>query len=79
MQGSSLTNLGMITGQIAFGQNSYLSNAPGATINATVPWSVPTNAVLVNNGTITQTGVTGGGGGLTVGPGGTLMGRELLI
>jgi hypothetical protein len=35
-------------------------------MNVIVPWSVPTNCALINNGTIRQSGTVGGNNGLTV-------------
>ncbi|NOS69482.1 MAG: hypothetical protein HOP33_06070 [Verrucomicrobia bacterium] len=72
IQMGAITNLGTITGTITFGNGTYLSN--NGTINATVPWTITTNSVLVNNGIISQTGPSGGNAGLNVGPSGTLMG-----
>ena len=70
--GAGLINLGTITSQISLQAETYLTNA--GIINVTVPWSVPTNSTLVNNGTIIQTGPVGGNQGLSVNAGGTLKG-----
>jgi hypothetical protein len=72
LRAGGLTNSGTITGTANLGAGSYLNNI--GTMNVTVPWSVPTNAVLANNGTIVQTGPAGGNFGLTIDAGGTLLG-----
>lgn len=52
LQAGSLTNNGTINGTMAVGVGAYLTNA--GNINVTVPWTVATNATLVNNGSIAQ-------------------------
>lgn len=69
LQAGSLTNNGTIGdatlgGTVSLLGGVYLTNA--ATMYVTVPWNLPTNSVLVNNGTIEQSGNVGGNGGLTV-------------
>lgn len=71
MQAGSLTNNGTISGSVSLQNNIYLTN--GSVMNVAVPWNLPTNSILVNNGTIEQTGTTAGNGGLTVN-GGTFRG-----
>jgi hypothetical protein len=66
IQAGSLANAGTINGTISLATNVTLNNLVGANIFVTVPWSVPTNSVLVNNGRITQSGPNGQGSGLTV-------------
>ena len=68
----SLANSGTINGTVILATNVTLNNTISATMNVTLPWSVPTNSVLINNGTIVQSGVNGGNQGLTVN--GTLSG-----
>ncbi len=67
----SLTNNGTISGTVSLSTNTVLGN--GNTMNVTVPWSVPTNSTLINNGTIVHSGSVGGNNGLTIN-GGTLYG-----
>jgi hypothetical protein len=66
VQAGSLANAGTINGTITLATNITLNNLVGANVFVTVPWSVPTNSILINNGRITQTGPTGQGSGLTV-------------
>ena len=72
LRAGSMANAGTVTGTLALQPGTLLVN--GGTINVTVPWTIPTNSAVVNNGTIVQSGPTGGNNGLTVGNGGTLMG-----
>jgi hypothetical protein len=73
----SLTNNGTIAGSIVVATNATLNNTLGATINVIVPWTISTNATLINNGTINQAGSVGGNNGLTVN--GTLKGVGTIV
>lgn len=64
LRAGGLTNAGTINGVITLATNVYLDNV--STMNVNLPWTVPTNSTLVNNGTIIQTGPNGGNLGLTV-------------
>ncbi len=69
VQSGSITNNGTIGdvtlgGTVSLQGGIYLTN--GGTMYVTVPWNLPTNSVLVNNGTIEQSGLGGANGGLTV-------------
>lgn len=64
LHAGALTNNGTINGNVVLTSGSVLDNA--SAINVTLPWNIPTNAVVINNGTILQTGPPGGGQGLTV-------------
>jgi hypothetical protein len=66
LQAGSLNNQNIINGTPTLATNVTLINLVGANMNVTVPWSVPTNSVLINNGRITQSGPTGQNQGLTV-------------
>lgn len=62
----SLANSSTVNGTVNLATNVTLNNTVGGLINVTLPWSVPANSVLINNGTIVQTGTVGGNQGLTV-------------
>jgi len=62
----AVANSGIINGSVALATNSLLNNQLGATMNVSLPWSVPTNTTLINNGTIVHLGTPNGNLGLTV-------------
>lgn len=66
LQAGSLSNNGTINGNITVATNATVENALAGIINVTVPWTIPTNSTLINNGTINQSGSVGGNNGLTV-------------
>lgn len=66
LQVGTVANHGTISGSFNISTNVTLVNNISANLNVILPWSVPTNSVLVNNGTIKQAGPTGGNLGLTV-------------
>jgi hypothetical protein len=66
LQAGSLINLSTINGNVTIATNTTLYNWYGATMNVTLPWTVSTNALLVNNGDIYQFGTGGQNYGLTV-------------
>lgn len=66
VRSGSLLNSGTINGTAVVATGATLDNTFGATMNVTLPWTVPTNAVLVNNGTIRHSGTVGGNQGLTL-------------
>lgn len=72
LRAGAMTNNGTIYGPVNLQPGIYLTN--GNTMNVIVPWVVPTNGTLVNNGMIVQSGTVGGNGGLTVQSNATLMG-----
>ncbi len=79
--GGSVTNFGVIrtlTAQVTMQAGSYLVNAAGGLIDARVPWNVPADSTLVNNGVILLSGPIGGNQGLNINAGGTLMGTGLI-
>lgn len=54
----NLNNKGTISGVFSISDNATLNNNVGAICNVdtSVPWNIPTNSVLINNGTIAQAG-----------------------
>jgi len=67
LRGGSLQNNGTINGLVTLGTNNVtLDNQVGATMNVNLPWTVPTNCTLINNGRISQNAVAGQNLGLTV-------------
>jgi hypothetical protein len=76
LQAGNLVNAATINGRMTVATNTTLYNWYGATMNVTLPWTVPTNSVLVNNGVIRQFGTPSGNLGLTVN--GTLEGIGLI-
>ena len=72
LRAGSMLNNGTISGTLALQPSTTFDNE--GTINVAVPWSVPTNSTVINNGTIVQSGPAGGNQGLTVNGGGALMG-----
>lgn len=48
----SLLNNGTINGSVTLNTNVTLNNDFSASMNVLVPWTVPTNTTLINNGTI---------------------------
>jgi hypothetical protein len=72
LRAGSLTNSGTINGSVSLSGSTFLQNAALAIMNVNLPWSVPTNSVLANDGSIFHFGTVGGNLGLTVN--GTLRG-----
>jgi hypothetical protein len=72
IRAGSLLNNGTINGPVTLATNVTLNNTVNAAMNVVLPWTVPTNSTLINNGTIVHSGVNGGNQGLTVN--GTLSG-----
>lgn len=66
----ALTNNGTINGTVSLATGTYLTN--GNTMNVTLPWTVPADSTVVNNGTVVHTGAVGANQGLTLN--GTLKG-----
>jgi len=66
LQAGSLVNASTISGSVIVATNTTLNNWYGATMNVTLPWTVSTNALLINNGDIFHFGVAGANRGLTV-------------
>jgi hypothetical protein len=66
LQAGSLANASTINGSVIMATNTTLNNQFGATMNVTLPWTVSTNATLINNGDIFHYGTLGGNLGLTV-------------
>lgn len=52
LQAGSLQNNGTINGPVTLADGVTLNNTPAATMNIQVPWSIPTNSIVINNGTI---------------------------
>jgi hypothetical protein len=78
VQAGSLANVGTVNGTITLTTNNVLlNNLIGGNLYASVPWSVPTNAMLINNGMIRQYAPGGVvNAGLTVN--GSLLGRGII-
>jgi hypothetical protein len=70
VRAGGITNVGTINGTVVLQSGGLIDNQ--STMNVTLPWTVSTNATLVNNGTIYQFGVPNANLGLTVN--GTLKG-----
>lgn len=68
----SLVNSNTISGPITIAAGTSLDNRPGALINVNLPYTVSTNATLINNGDINHIGTPSGNLGLNVD--GTLKG-----
>lgn len=66
LRAGALLNNGTINGTITLATNVTLNNNFGALMNVILPWTVPTNSTLVNNGTIKHSGTVGGNQGLTL-------------
>ncbi len=66
LQAGGLANASIINGSVRMATNTILANWVGATMNVTLPWTVSTNATLINNGDIYHFGTAGGNQGLTV-------------
>ncbi len=66
LQAGSLVNAFTINGSVIMATNTTLNNQVGATMNVTLPWTVSTNATLINNGDIYHFGREGANLGLTV-------------
>lgn len=58
LQAGTLNNNGTVSGVFTLADGATLNNTPAGTFNVDTgtPWSVPTNSVLINNGTIYQAG-----------------------
>ncbi len=72
LRAGSLLNNGTISGPITLAGGTTLNNSGVGIMNVILPWTVPTNSTLINNGAIVQSGVVNGNQGLTVN--GTLSG-----
>ena len=68
---AALANIGTTDGTVTLQPGTLVTNS--GTMNVLVPWSVPTNAAVINNGTIVQRSSTGNSG-LSVNAGGRLSG-----
>lgn len=66
VRAGSLLNSGTINGSFTVAAGATLNNTFGAALNVILPWTVPTNSVLINNGTIKHSGTVGGNQGLTL-------------
>jgi len=66
LQAGSLLNNGTITGPAVLATNVTVNNNFEAVMNIRLPYSVPTNSTLINNGLIRHSGTVGGNQGLTV-------------
>lgn len=62
----SLSNGGTISGPVTLATNVTLNNTVGGIMNVILPWTVPTNSTLINNGSIKHSGTVGGNQGLTL-------------
>ena len=79
LQGGSFQNLGYVNdsftpGPMSVSSGVLITNAVGAEMAFSTSWTLSTNAVLANFGTIYQGGPAGGNGGLNVNFGGLLTG-----
>ena len=68
----SLVNSNTISGTVSIATGTTLDNRPGALMNVNLPYTVATNATLINNGVINHIGTINGNQGLNVD--GTLKG-----
>lgn len=72
LQAGSLINSNTISGTVILADGVTLDNRVSGTMNVTLPWTVSTNATLINNGNINHIGTPNGNLGLNVD--GTLKG-----
>lgn len=72
----SLVNSGNINGTATIAAGTTLDNRPGATMTVNLPWTISTNATLINNGSIFHQGSPNANLGMNVD--GTLKGVGLI-
>lgn len=77
LRAGSLINSNTISGNVTMPEGVTLVNLPNGLMNVNVPWTVSTNATLINNGNINHIGTPLGNNGLNVD--GTLKGVGRII